>query len=80
MKRKEYMRIRINGIPQEIFDEYKLNNLVTPDGWIYIKISCGIYGLPQSGFMVQEKLEKRLEKHGYKQSKIIPTFWTQNGN
>ena len=76
MKRKEYMRIRINDIPQEIIDEYKLSNLVTPDGWIYIEISRGMYGLPQSGIIAQEQLEKRLEKHGYKQSKIIPGFWT----
>ena len=35
-----------------------------------------MYGLPKSGIIAQEQLEKRLEKHGYKQSKIIPGFWT----
>ncbi len=61
MTRKEYMQIRINNIPQEIIDEYELNNLVTPDGWIYIKNSHGMYGLPQSRIIVQEQLEKRLK-------------------
>ena len=35
-----------------------------------------MYGLPQAGLLAQELLEKRLEKHGYKQSKHTPGFWT----
>ena len=72
LKRKEYMRIKITDIPQEIIDEYKLNEIVTPEGWVYVEISCGMYCLPQSGIIAQEQLQKRLEAHGYKQSTIIP--------
>ena len=35
-----------------------------------------MYGLPQAGILAQELLEKRLEKHGQKQSKFTPGFWT----
>ena len=37
-----------------------------------------MYGLSQSGIIAQEQLEKRLERHGYKQSKIIPGYWTHS--
>ena len=39
MKGKEYMRIKITDIPQEIMDKYKLTKTVMPDGWVYIAIS-----------------------------------------
>jgi hypothetical protein len=35
-----------------------------------------MYGLPQSGLLSNELLEKRLNKHGYFQSKLVPGFWT----
>ena len=44
MKRKEYMRIKITDIPQEIIDQYNLRNLESPDGWIYVEIGRGMYG------------------------------------
>ena len=76
MKRKEYMRIKLTDIPKEIIDEYKLTEIVTEDGWVYIEISKGMYGLPQSGIIAQEQLAERLERHGYKQSTLIPGYWT----
>ena len=75
MKRKQYVCIKIGDIPKEIVDEYKLDEIVTQDGWVYIEICRGMYGLPQSGILAQEQLEKRLNKHGYKQSTIIPGYW-----
>ena len=35
----------------------------------------GMYGLPQSGLLVNELLEKRLNKNGYYQSKYMPGLW-----
>ena len=35
-----------------------------------------MYGLPQAGILAQELLEKRLNKHGYHQSKFTPGLWT----
>ena len=76
MKRKLYMRIKLISIPQKIIKEYKLNELATADGWVYVKIGQGVYGLPQIGIIAQEQLAERLDKHGYKQSKILPGLWT----
>jgi hypothetical protein len=50
----------------------------TLDGSIYIKAKQGMYGLPQSGLLANKLLEKRLNKHGYRQSKLVPGLWRQD--
>lgn len=75
LKRPEYIRIKMTDIPQEIIKEYKLHNIVSKEGSIYIMAIRGMYGLPQSGLLANELLEKRLNKHGYFQSKYIPGLW-----
>jgi hypothetical protein len=42
----------------------------------YCKIRQGMYGLPQAGIIAQELLAKRLNEHGYTQSKTMPGLWT----
>jgi hypothetical protein len=34
-----------------------------------------MYGLPQVGIIAQQLLEKRLQKHGYRQSQTTPGLW-----
>ena len=75
LRHAEYAKIRINDIPDEIIDEYKLQEKVTPNGWVYIKITEGMYGLPQSGSLVNELLEQHLNHEGYYQSPIMPGLW-----
>jgi hypothetical protein len=69
------MKLKMTDIPEEIKREYKLQELATPEGYIYCEIRKGMYGLPQAGIFAQELLEERLVKYGYHQSKIIPGFW-----
>ena len=69
------MRLKITDIPQEVIEQYNLMLLVTPDGYVYCKITRGMYGLPQARIIAQELLEKRLAEYGYHQSKIINGFW-----
>ena len=75
LKRPEYMRMKLADIPQEIIDEYNLKDKATPDGSIYIVATKGMYGLPQAGLLANELLEKRLNKEGYRQSKLVPGLW-----
>ena len=42
------------------------------------KITKGMYGLPQAGLLAYELLEKRLNKNGYYQSKLVPGLWKHN--
>ena len=64
MKRPEYMRMPIKLIPDEMVQEYDLLGLVT-DGWVYIKITKGMYGLPQAGILANKQLKRRLAVAGY---------------
>ncbi len=37
-----------------------------------------MYGLPQAGLIANELLEKQLNEHGYRQSKLIPGLRTHD--
>ena len=76
MTRYEYMRLKLTDIPEEIIVEYKLREISTSDGYVYIEIRKGMYGLPQAGIIAQQLLEQRLATVGYYQSKIVPGLWT----
>ena len=75
LSRPEYIRVSIRDIPEEIIQEYNLNSIVTADGMIYIEANRGMYGLPQAGLLANDLLEKRLNKRGYHQSKLVPGLW-----
>ena len=76
MVRYEYVRIKIDDIPEEIIVEYNLRDKVSADGHVYVEIRKGMYGLPQAGTLAQQLLETRLNEHGYSQSKAVPGLWT----
>ena len=52
LDRFEYMRMRIDLIPQELIDLYNIGDKVKYDskgvGYVYMEIRKGMYGLPQS--------------------------------
>ena len=77
LKRPEYIRISINDIPEEIIVEYKLREKADSKGMVFIQANRGMYGLPQSGLLANEPLEKRLNKRGYHQSKLVPARMCQ---
>ncbi len=41
------MHLKLPDIPEEIIEEYELREIVTDDGYVYCKITKGMYGLPQ---------------------------------
>ena len=45
MKENEYMKVQFNKFPEDIKQQYNLYNLVTSDGYIFIKIKKAMYGL-----------------------------------
>ena len=53
IKDYEYMRIKLVDIPQEFIDEYNLTS-ITNNGWVYIEIRKGAYGLPQAGVLAHK--------------------------
>jgi hypothetical protein len=75
LPRPEFIRINLKDIPEEVIIEYNLRKKATANGSIYIRAKRGMYGLPQAGLLANELLEKRLNKHGYHQSKLVPGLW-----
>ena len=69
------MRIHIKLIPSDIIAHYNLNDLVDQDGWIYMEIIRGMYGLPQAGILANNLLSQRLINHGYYQVNQTPRLW-----
>jgi hypothetical protein len=54
----EYFKVKLSDIPDEVIDEYNLHDIATPDRYIYIEVTKGMYGLPQAGLLANELLEK----------------------
>ena len=46
MARYEYMRLRLSDMPEDVIAHYRLNEIATPEGYIYCEIQKGMYGLP----------------------------------
>jgi hypothetical protein len=59
MTHYEYMRFRLDLIPDEIIQHYNLLELADDQGWIYVEIQMGMYGLPQAGILANKLLESR---------------------
>jgi hypothetical protein len=68
------MRIPLPLHPDEIIQEYQLLTLLH-NGFIYIQIDKGMYGLPQAGILANQLLARRIGKHGYFQCRHTPGLW-----
>ena len=65
MKTKEYMRIPFKILPQDIIDFYDLNSIVHEDGYVYVEIQKGMYGLKQAALLAYDELCSILIPAGY---------------
>ena len=72
------MKLNIHIIPQEIIDEYALHKLVDENGWVYLEIVKGMYGLKQSRIIANMEPNKHLEKFGYHPVRHTPGLWKNN--
>jgi hypothetical protein len=64
LPRFEYIKIQ----------KYNLNALAV-DGWVYIEIRKGMYGLKQAGLLTNQLLQTRLEPFGYYPARHTPGLW-----
>ena len=68
--------MKLSDFPEAVKSHYNLFSKETPDGFVYVTIKRGMYGLPQIVILSQTLRETRLNAHGYHQSKITPGLWT----
>jgi hypothetical protein len=64
MARPEYMQMKLKDLLEAFVTLYNLAGKANADGFVYIKIQKGMYGLPQVGILAPELLETCLNKHG----------------
>ena len=74
LDRYEYMKMPIALFPADIIKYYKLMDKVL-DGYVYMEIRKGMYGLPQAGVLANKLLKERLARHGYFEQPHTPGLW-----
>jgi hypothetical protein len=74
LSRFEYMKMWLSRFPEEIIQKYNLNALAV-NGWFYIEIRKGMYGLNQAGLLANQLLQTRLAPFGYYPARHTPGLW-----
>jgi hypothetical protein len=74
LPRYEYMRTLLSRSPEEIINNYILRAMVV-DGWVYIEIRKGMYGLKLAGLLANQLLQKCLAPFGYYPARQTPGLW-----
>ena len=72
------MRIPLKIIPREIIDAHNLTELVYDQGWIYMRIKKGMYGLKQAGIIPNQELVKHMAPFGYYPVQHTPRLWVHD--
>ena len=72
------MKVHRRHIPEDIMRKYELHKKVPSDGYVYIRIKKGIYGLKQAAILAYEQIKATLDPHGY--TLVIRTvgLWKHN--
>ena len=68
------MKMPIALFPDDIIAHYGLNDKVL-NGYIYMEIQKGMYGLPQAGILANKLLKECLARHGYFKQPHTPGLW-----
>jgi hypothetical protein len=74
LPRLEYMKMLLSRFPEEIIQKYNFNALAV-DGWVYIEILKGMYGLKQVGLLVNQLLQTRFAPLGYYPARHTLGLW-----
>ena len=61
MESREFIKIPIKYIPEDIITTYNL----TSDGYVYVKIKKGMYDLKQATILAYNNLVNNLQNDGY---------------
>jgi hypothetical protein len=77
--RSEYVRLGKGQVSATIIEEFQLEAYLI-DGYYYFEVMKGMYGLPQSGLLAQQRLIKHLEKSEYIQSTVVPCLFNHPSN
>jgi hypothetical protein len=74
LPRFEYMKMLVSRFPEEIIQKYNIKALAV-NGWVYIEIRKGMYGLKQAGLLANQFLQTRLAPFGYYPARHTLGLW-----
>ncbi|GFH47516.1 hypothetical protein CTEN210_03991 [Chaetoceros tenuissimus] len=74
MQRYEYAQIPVRWIPEDIMEKYNLKEKIY-NGYVYVEIRKGMYGLKQAARIAYDRLVEYLRPHGYAPSRTNPGLW-----
>ena len=72
----EYMRIHSKYFPPEIKAFYMIDPLIDSDGYVYVEIKKGIYGIKQAAVITYQQLVKHLDGHSYYPITFTTSLWS----
>jgi hypothetical protein len=71
----QYLRVPPSVIPQEVWDDVRYNITIAADGYVYIEIRRGMYGLKEAGIIAFNQLVQKLAPYGYEPMPFTPGLW-----
>ena len=71
----QYIRVKPEDLPQEIWDDPRYDIHIESDGYIYLEIRKGMYGLKEAGILVFNQLVEKLAPFGYRPMKHTAGLW-----
>lgn len=75
MRDPKYMKILLTNFPPDIISHYNLLALAH-NGYVYIKIKKGVYGLKQAAILAYKKLVDHLKPFSYAPFPFSLGLWT----
>jgi len=60
-QRYEHFKLKLTDVLEEVIEEYNLREKATEEGFVYVEVRKGMYGLPQAGLLAQQLLEEEIE-------------------
>jgi hypothetical protein len=79
LERDEFMWLSRAQVPDDIQEKYK-NRIIWVGDKTMVRITKGIYGLPQAGRLAFEKLSRLLKKHDYTACRNTPCLFKHATN
>jgi hypothetical protein len=71
----QYIRVRPSAVPQEVWDDPRYDIPIADDGYVYIEIRRGMYGLKEAGVIAFNQLVQKLAPYGYSPMPFTPGLW-----
>jgi len=76
----QYMRIHRKYFTPEICTKYNIDRICDVDGYVYVEIRKGMYGLKEAAILAHKQLIQNLSPHGYHPVTDAPGLWKHDTN